>query len=282
MKIINTVADMKSIAKTNRRGAVFTMGALHAGHRALIEQCRSLIGDQGQLVVSVFVNPTQFTNQNDLLKYPRTIESDIQLCESAGVDYLFVPSVDEMYPSGVTLPQLTAGNLGTILEGASRPGHFDAVATVVHRLLDITTPDVTCFGEKDYQQLAVVRAMVKAHHMKCDVVGVATVRDYDGLALSSRNVRLTTEQRAAAVCIPRALEECARIVEATGDTADAIDAGIRVISAEKSAVLDYFEIRSTELAQSPQSGEARALVAVSFGDVRLIDNYPVNIGRVQS
>ena len=210
------------------------------------------------------------------------MESDIQLCEAAGVDYLFTPSVEEMYPTGATLPTLSAGLLGTILEGASRRGHFDAVATVVHRLLDITSPDLTCFGEKDFQQLAVVRAMVAQENIHCDVVGVPTVRDIDGLALSSRNVRLTPEQRAAAVCIPQALMECARIAESTGDVAAAIEAGQRVISAAETAVLDYFVIRALDLSAAPETGPARALVAVSFGDVRLIDNYPVNIGAVQS
>ena len=273
---------MKSVAKAHTRGAVFTMGALHNGHRALIDECRSLIGTEGELVVTIFVNPTQFTNQNDLQKYPRTLESDIPLCEAAGVDYLFAPSVEEMYPAGATLPSLSAGQLGTILEGVSRRGHFDAVATVVHRLLDITSPDVTCFGEKDFQQLAVVRAMVAEQNIPCEVVGVPTVRDVDGLALSSRNVRLTPEHRKAATCIPRALRVCAEIAQQTGDVEVAVEAGKAVISAEKSAVLDYFVIRSIDLADPPESGTARALVAVSFGDVRLIDNYPVNIGPVQS
>ncbi|MEY4347707.1 MAG: hypothetical protein RIS43_126 [Actinomycetota bacterium] len=282
MKVLTTVAEMSAVPKLHRRGAVFTMGALHAGHRALFEKCRTMIGDDGELVVSIFVNPTQFNNPDDLQKYPRTLESDLQLCESAGVDYVFAPSVEEMYPTGADLPHISSGLLGTILEGASRSGHFDAVATVVHRLLDITSPDVTCFGEKDFQQLAVVRAMVEQEKIPCQVIGVPTVRDHDGLALSSRNVRLTVEQRKAAVCIPHALQECARVAENSGDVAAAIAAAKRVIAAEKSAVLDYFVIRSNELGDPPASGSARALVAASFGDVRLIDNYPVNIGAVQS
>lgn len=277
-RVVTTVAELKALSHETTRGAVLTMGALHQGHAQLMRRTRELIGADGLLVVTVFVNPTQFNDPNDLAKYPRTLEADVALCESVGVDVVFAPTVDEMYPAGVELPQFFAGAVGEILEGASRPGHFDAVATVVHRLLSITDADVTCFGEKDYQQLAAVRAMVEQSSLDVQVVGVATVRDSDGLALSSRNVRLTAEERSIATLIPQALFELARVAESTGDVEAAVAAGKAILAKSEFIELDYLVVTSVDLAPAPAAGPARALVAVKLGDVRLIDNVPVNIG----
>ena len=277
MIVINTVHEMQNLDNHRKRGAVFTMGALHEGHLALMKECRRAIGDDGLLVVTIFVNPTQFNDPLDLEKYPRTLVEDVQMCDKAGVDVVFAPSVDEMYPAGQQLSQFSAGVLGTVLEGKSRPGHFDAVATVVHRLLEITKPSVTCFGEKDYQQLAVVREMVNQAGIKCEVRGVPTVRDTDGLALSSRNRLLSAEDRVAARIVPQALELVAASV-ANENVNQAIAAAKALVASEPRPELDYLEVVAPDCGPASRQGEARALIAVRFGAVRLIDNCPVKIG----
>ena len=278
MRVLTTVAEMAALEHASRRGAVFTMGALHAGHVELMRQCRKLIGPDGMLIVTVFVNPTQFGDPKDLENYPRTLEADSALCEAAGVDVLFAPTVQEMYPPGVPLPQFSAGWLGSVLEGRSRPGHFDAVASVVHRLLSITQADVTCFGEKDYQQLVVVRQMVHEAGLNVEVVGVPTVRDDDGLALSSRNIRLSAAARSAAVVIPRALMAVAESAAATGNADEACAAGNAILARQPLLRIDYLVITDVELGPAPATGAARALVAATLDGVRLIDNVPVTIG----
>jgi pantoate--beta-alanine ligase len=252
------------------------MGALHDGHAQLMRECRSLIGEDGLLVVSIFVNPTQFSDPSDLEKYPRTLEADLDLCSRNSVDVVFAPSVEEMTPENLDLPQFSAGALGLTLEGESRPGHFDAVATVVHRLISITEPDVSCFGEKDYQQVAVVRQMIAEAKLDVEIVGVPTVRESDGLAMSSRNVRLSTAERTIASVIPRSLEAC-RLAAIHGVEA-AVAAGLEVLATEPAVSVDYFAIRATDLGEPPAMGEARALVAVNLGSVRLIDNGPIVLG----
>lgn len=278
MQVLTTVAEMQSFGHASRRGAVFTMGALHAGHGELIRRCRELIGADGLLIVTVFVNPTQFGDPTDLANYPRTLEADCALCEAAGVDVVFTPSVEEMYPPQENLPKFSAGRLGAVLEGRSRPGHFDAVASVVHRLLTITQPDVTCFGEKDYQQLAVVRQMVREAGLAVEVVGVPTVRDHDGLALSSRNTRLSASARSAAVAIPRALASVAEKAAETSNAVEACAAGRAILETEPSLQIDYLVVTDNDLGPAPEAGTARALVAVTIDGVRLIDNVPVTIG----
>ena len=277
MIVINTVQEMRNLDTQRKRGAVFTMGALHEGHVELMKECRRAIGADGLLVVTIFVNPTQFTDPRDLEKYPRTLDEDIDLCSKSGVDVVFAPSVEEMYPPGQQLSQLSAGVLGTVLEGKSRPGHFDAVATVVHRLLEITMPSITCFGEKDYQQLAVVREMVSQAGIECEVHGVPTVRDTDGLALSSRNRLLSVEDRKAARIVPQALALLAKSA-ASGEIGQAISSATALVASEPRAKLDYLEVVAPDFGPAPRQGEARALIAVRFGDIRLIDNCPVMIG----
>ncbi len=279
MRVITTVEEMKALSHEARRGAVFTMGALHEGHAQLMRECRQLIGADGLLVVSIFVNPTQFGDASDLENYPRTLDADIALCERNGVDVVFAPSVEEMMPADVVLPQFSAGELGTVLEGKSRPGHFDAVATVVHRLITITEPDVSCFGEKDFQQVVVVRQMVADAQLDVNIVGVPTVRETDGLAMSSRNVHLSAEERRIASVISRSLAAAASVASSGADAA--IAAGLEVLSSEPAVVVDYFDIRGTDLGEAPTTGEARALVAVTLGGVRLIDNAPLTLGLVR-
>jgi pantoate--beta-alanine ligase len=255
------------------------MGALHAGHVALIEECRKSIGKDGTLCVSIFVNPTQFSNSNDLEKYPRTLEADLALCESAGVDVVFTPSVDEIYPAGNPLQKLSAGILGTILEGQNRSGHFDAVSTVVHRLLEILSADVTCFGLKDFQQVAVIRQMIEQTNLNCELVAVETVRDSDGLALSSRNRRLSDEQRKNAVVIPQAITAVA-VALSTGVSIDeALTIGTDLLNTVPEVVVDYLTVRSMQLDVPPMNGPARVLIAAHIGDVRLIDNCAATISE---
>ncbi|MFI9345414.1 pantoate--beta-alanine ligase [Streptomyces sp. NPDC052773] len=182
-----------------------TMGALHEGHATLIRTAREHVGRKGYVVVTVFVNPLQFGAGEDLDRYPRTLEADLKTAEQAGADIVFAPSVDEMYPDGRPEITLRAGAMGERLEGASRPGHFDGMLTVVAKLLHLTRPDVAFFGQKDAQQLALIRRMVRDLNFPVEIVGVPTVREEDGLALSSRNRYLSPQERRTALALSRAL-----------------------------------------------------------------------------
>lgn len=282
MRVLTTAAELSLLPREPRRGAVFTMGALHAGHTALMHRCRDLIGVDGLLIVTIFVNPTQFNDPQDLERYPRTLDADLQICEQAGVDVVFAPAVTEMYPPGVQLPAFSAGDLGTVLEGASRPGHFDAVATVVHRLISLTQPDVTCFGEKDFQQLAVVRRMAGAAGLDCEIVGVPTSREPDGLALSSRNRLLTPAGRAAAPVLQRALLAVADRLRRGSDVAAAVSDARSIIASEPGVTLDYLVVTDESLNTSvmPTAGTpwtGRTLLAAYIDGVRLIDNVPLEV-----
>jgi pantoate--beta-alanine ligase len=188
-----------------RTAVVMTMGALHEGHATLIRTAREHVGRKGYVVVTVFVNPLQFGAGEDLDRYPRTLEADLKTAEQAGADIVFAPSVDEMYPDGRPEITLRAGAMGERLEGASRPGHFDGMLTVVAKLLHLTRPDVAFFGQKDAQQLALIRRMVRDLNFPVEIVGVPTVREEDGLALSSRNRYLSPQERRTALALSRAL-----------------------------------------------------------------------------
>ncbi|GAA3373897.1 pantoate--beta-alanine ligase [Streptomyces sannanensis] len=190
---------------TGRTAVVMTMGALHEGHATLIRAAREHVGRKGFVVVTVFVNPLQFGAGEDLDRYPRTLDADLVIAERSGADAVFAPSVDEVYPGGNPQVRITAGPMGTLLEGASRPGHFDGVLTVVAKLLHLAQPDVAFFGQKDAQQLAVIRRMVRDLNFPVEIVGVPTVREDDGLALSSRNRYLSADERRTALALPRAL-----------------------------------------------------------------------------
>ncbi|MBV7695945.1 pantoate--beta-alanine ligase [Streptomyces sp. TRM70350] len=208
-ELVPTPADLTFVrehhAVPGRTAVVMTMGALHDGHATLIRAARGHVGRDGFVVVTVFVNPLQFGKGEDLDRYPRTLEADLKIAEQAGADVVFAPAVDEVYPGGEPQVRITAGPMGERLEGASRPGHFDGVLTVVAKLLHLTRPDVAFFGQKDAQQLALIRRMVRDLNFGVEIVGVPTVREDDGLALSSRNRYLSPQERRTALALSRAL-----------------------------------------------------------------------------
>ncbi|MFF2849845.1 pantoate--beta-alanine ligase [Streptomyces sp. NPDC058001] len=197
--------DTGTRAGRGRRAVVMTMGALHEGHATLIRSARRLAGPAGEVVVTVFVNPLQFGAGEDLDRYPRTLDADLKIAEQAGADVVFAPAVDEVYPGGEPRIRITAGTLGERYEGASRPGHFDGMLTVVAKMLHLTRPDVALFGQKDAQQLALVRRMVRDLDFGVEIVAVPTAREDDGLALSSRNRYLSPTERRTALALSQAL-----------------------------------------------------------------------------
>ena len=231
-----------------------TMGALHKGHQALIKRAREL---DKEVVVSIFVNPLQFTDAADLEKYPRTPETDIQIATLAGATEVWFPNYEEIYPNEPI--QISAGPVGDLYEGASRPGHFAGVLTVVNRLFEIVKPSAAVFGEKDFQQLW----LIKNHFRKIEIAAVPTVREFDGLALSSRNIRLTESDRAAALIISKALKEPARMHE--------------ILATQPAFKLDYAEIIDEKTFQlaSATTQNKRAIIAGWVNGVRLLDNAVV-------
>ena len=259
--------------------AVFTMGALHKGHQELINQAKGYVekklAGRGKVVVSIFVNPTQFNNPADLEKYPRNLEADLAICKQAGVDVVFVPSSTDMYPTGQTQITIAQPQLAQELEGQSRPGHFVGMLTVVNKLLNITKPVATFFGEKDFQQLALVKLMVSDLNIDVDVIGVPTVRDEDGLALSSRNKRLTNEQRQLATQIPATLALIKHSIAEGHNISKARDLGLEYLANFPELKLDYLELRNQKLEQPTEQESVRALIAVQIGEIRLIDNMTV-------
>lgn len=282
----DTRADLRSAlaarlgdrAQSRSVGFVPTMGALHAGHIALIHRARAEVGADGAVVVSIFVNPTQFAPGEDLDRYPRTLEADLAACAEAGADVVFTPAVEEMYPGGVVDGGVTVdpGLLGTVLEGASRPTHFRGVLTVVAKLFGLVRPDLAVFGQKDYQQLALIRRMAAELCQGVEVVGAETVRETDGLALSSRNRFLDPTQRTQALVLSAALR--AAQGAAAGGADAALQAARAVLDDAAGVELDYLELTGTDLGPAPTSGEARLLVAARVGSTRLIDNVPVHLG----
>ncbi len=259
-------------------GVVMTMGALHAGHAALLAAAR---GSCDSVLVTIFVNPLQFAPTEDLSRYPRTFDADLGLCRRSGADLVFAPTPEVVYPDGDPAVRVTPGPLADILEGASRPGHFDGVLTVVLKLLHLTRPHRTFFGAKDFQQLSLVRRMVRDLDVASDgvpveIVEVPTVREPDGLALSSRNVYLSADDRRAALALSRALRAGSDAAESIG--ADAVlAAGHAVLDAEPGISLDYLALTDPDLGPAPRSGAARLLVAAKVGNTRLIDNIPVRL-----
>jgi pantoate--beta-alanine ligase len=260
-----------------RVGFVPTMGALHDGHLSLMRRARSEVGDDGVVVVSVFVNPTQFGPGEDLDRYPRTLEADLEACAAQGVDVVFTPSVDEVYPLGLAgNVTVDPGPLADVLEGASRPGHFTGVLTVVAKLFGLVRPDVAVFGEKDYQQLALIRRMATDLCLGVEVVGAETVREPDGLAMSSRNRYLDTDARHDAVALSRALFAAQEAAVHGADSA--LGAARAELRATRLVDLDYLEITAPDLGPAPASGPARMLVAARVGSTRLIDNIALELG----
>ncbi|MCW2603495.1 MAG: panC [Pseudonocardiales bacterium] len=255
-------------------GVVLTMGALHDGHRALIAAARAHCAS---VVVTVFVNPLQFGPNEDLAKYPRTTEADIALCTDAGADVLWMPGVEDVYAAGPVQVTVAPGPVAALLEGAVRPGHFDGVLTVVAKFLLLTRADRTFFGEKDYQQLTLVRRMAADLDLPVEVTAVATVREPDGLARSSRNRYLDPQQRAAASAIPRAT--AAGAAAGAGGAQAVAAATAAVLQAQDGLAIDYVSVHSPMLGEAPVDGPARLLVAVRVGPTRLIDNIPVMLGK---
>lgn len=258
-------------AAGERIAFVPTMGALHAGHMALVAQAK-LAGQR--VVVSIFVNPKQFGPNEDLARYPRKELADSRMLAEAGVDLLWMPPVEVMYPEGHATNISVAG-VSEPLDGAARPGHFDGVATVVAKLFNQVKPDVALFGEKDFQQLAVIRRMVADLDFDIDVRGVPTQRDDDGLALSSRNAYLAPEDRAAAVALPRALGVAVRAIEKGDDPATAL-ATARVSLEAAGFEVDYVELVDANSLGAPVAGQPRRLLAAArIAGTRLIDNVAV-------
>jgi len=253
-------------------GFVPTMGAFHDGHVSLMRRARD---ERDAVVVSIFVNPLQFGPGEDLSRYPRDEERDLSMAGELGVDVVFAPTVEEMYPAGEPAVSVDPGPLGDRLEGAVRPGHFRGVATVVAKLFEVVGPSTAYFGEKDAQQLAVIRHMVRDLSFPIDVVGCPTVRELDGLAMSSRNAYLSPVQREAAGCLFLALSEAAEMARGgERDAARLVAAMAREIGATPEARIDYAAVVDEERFEEVGtiSGPARALVAAKFGETHLIDN----------
>jgi pantoate--beta-alanine ligase len=276
LKRIQTIAEMKAACRQLSRvgktlGFVPTMGALHEGHLSLVRASRSRCD---VTAVSIFVNPLQFGPTEDLGKYPRTLERDAGLLEELGVDLLFLPTVDEMYPAGATT-YVHVGGLSDKLDGASRPGHFQGVATVVTKLFEIVRPDCAFFGQKDAAQVAVLRKLVNDLDMDVEIVVRPIVREKDGLAMSSRNVYLTPEQRHQGLVLQRALLRVQKSAdEGERSTERLAEIGKQAIAEEPGARLDYFAIVDPETLDPVADVAKGALVAVAayFGATRLIDN----------
>lgn len=261
------------------RGVVLTMGALHDGHMSLVQRARAAV-QQGTVLVTIFVNPTQFAANEDFSTYPRTLEADIALCTEHGVDAVFAPGVDDIYPPDTPVRHYEPGELGDELEGKARPGHFNGVLTVVSRLLQLTAADVTCFGEKDYQQFVLVQRLNALEPALAHVqfIGVPTARAVDGLALSSRNRYLSAEEREQALAIPRCIElvqqACAEGISAQSAALE----GFNALVLAPGITVDYVTVRGVDLGPAPVRGIGRVLVAARVGSTRLIDNAEVILG----
>lgn len=279
IRIFNYIADLQSFLMTKRDsglsvGLVPTMGALHEGHLSLIRCAKK---ENDIVVASVFVNPVQFNNPVDLEKYPRTPEKDVALLDSAGCDAVFMPSVEEMYPTEVT-DRYDFGAVEHVMEGACRPGHFNGVAIVVRRLFEIVKPDRAYFGEKDFQQQAIIRKLVEDYNINLEIVPCGIVREEDGLAMSSRNMRLKAEERAIAPMIYKVLQETVAQVKVMSP-AEMKDSALKKYSEIKQFDVEYVEI-ADETTLQPVAGwrdseHARIFVALQLGAVRLIDNLRI-------
>lgn len=279
MQVVTKISELKQVvhaAKANGKmvGLVPTMGYLHEGHLTLMRQARA---EQGLVIATLFVNPLQFGPQEDYADYPRDLERDCKLAESTGIDVLFAPSVDEMYPAGggKTLTYVDVNEITTTLCGASRPGHFRGVATVVSKLFNISEADVAYFGQKDAQQVAVIRRMAEDLNMNVKIVAVPIVREADGLAMSSRNKYLDPGQRQAALVLSRSLDKALNLLTAgVRDSAEILAAMRGMIESEPLAKVDYIEIVDSLTLKSVDMIESPVLLAlaVRFGKTRLIDN----------
>ncbi len=282
MRIIKSIADLRACLEIFRRegkkiGLVPTMGFLHVGHMQLVSRAKA---ENDVTVVSIFVNPLQFGANEDLARYPRDLERDSTLLKNAGVDFLFAPEVTDMYPRPM-LTVVDVPEIGRQLEGEVRPGHFAGVATVVTKLFNIVQPHAAYFGEKDYQQVALIKRMVEDLAQPVDVVAVPTVREADGLACSSRNVYLSETERAAAVIVPRTLDEAARLyTEGCDDPVELEAALTRFVASEPLASAEVVAVRNPETLEpltSLQSAPALVALFVRIGSTRLLDNRVIGL-----
>ena len=280
MKVVNSIKELRENLSQERLekrsiGLVPTMGALHAGHISLVERC---VRENDVCVVSVFVNPTQFNDKHDLETYPRTLEADCALLEAAGCHYVFAPSVEEMYPEPDTRV-FNLGRVAEVMEGAMRPGHFNGVAQVVSKLFYIVEPDNAYFGEKDFQQIAVIRAMVKQLNIPVKINACPIKREADGLALSSRNTRLTPELRQKAPLIARTLKESTTFAPGKS-VQDVIDFVVNTINADPDMRVEYYEIVDGNTLEAikdwSETDYPVGCITVFCGEVRLIDNIKYN------
>ena len=278
-RVVHTRADLEA-ARAGRFGdtaVVMTMGALHDGHLALVQAARQAAKT---VIVTIFVNPLQFGPGEDFERYPRSLEADVKLCETLDVDVVFAPSAEEVYPGGPPEVTVQPGPMGELLEGAFRPGHFGGMLTVVNKLINLTGPDLAYFGQKDAQQLALIRRMALDFNLPVEIVGVRTVREPDGLALSSRNRYLSPDERQTALALSRALAE-----GATRPTAAGIRAAARTVLDEAAAAdpplaLDYLALvdpGSFHEVPDDHTGNAILAVAARVGATRLIDNVPLTV-----
>lgn len=276
MKIVNSIQELKRYLAEERQhnkqiGFVPTMGALHNGHLSLVKRC---VEENDVCVVSIFVNPTQFNDKNDLATYPRTLDNDCSLLEPAGCNYVFAPAEAEMYPEPDTRT-FDFGTVSAVMEGARRPGHFNGVAQIVSKLFYAVEPDNAYFGEKDFQQIAVIRAMVKQLNIPVKINACPILREADGLALSSRNVRLTPEQRQKAPLIARTLKESTNFA-AGKSVQEVIDYVVNTINADPVMRVEYYEIVDGNTMESIKNWSdtdyAVGCITVYCGEVRLIDN----------
>lgn len=277
MKTVYTINELKQeLASVDMSGVGFvpTMGALHAGHRSLVEKARK---ECETVVVSVFVNPTQFNDKNDLKHYPRTPEADEALLEAAGADIVFMPSVEEVYPEPDTRI-FDFGQIDKVMEGATRPGHFNGVAQVVSRLFDMVNPAKAYFGEKDFQQIAVIKAMVKQLGLEVEIVECPIIRGEDGLALSSRNTLLTAEHRAAAPHIYATIKQCAEKMQ-TMTPAELCEWVKSEVESNPLLKVIYFQavdaLSMQQISAWSESERVQGCIAVQAGEIRLIDNIRI-------
>jgi pantoate--beta-alanine ligase len=282
MKIVRSKDDLRTlrrswIFKGERVAVVPTMGALHAGHLSLVEEARA---QADRVIVTIFVNPKQFNNPEDLTNYPRTEHEDARKLERFAVDAIYVPDGDQMYPEGFSSTVSVTG-LTDVLCGAHRPGHFDGVATVVTKLFLQTSADFACFGEKDFQQLQVVRRMARDLDIPIEVVGCPTIREIDGLAMSSRNLLLSDQARSRAATLNAVMEDMAEALSAGAVIADLLPEAKRRLSAAGFGEIDYLELRTNDTLRLIDRADApaRLFAAVFMAGVRLIDNIDVPVAR---
>jgi len=270
--------DVRAAHLHHPSAVVMTMGALHKGHAQLMNVARKNLDSQGagHLTATIFVNPLQFGVGEDLDAYPRTFEADVALCAAAGVDVIFAPTPAVMYPNGDPQVTLAPGILGEQFEGAARPGHFSGMLTVVNKLLNLTAADTAYFGEKDYQQLTLIRRMVRDLELSAQIVGVPTVRADDGLALSSRNAYLSTEQRAIALMIPAAIRDGVNAARSGAEAQEVRDVALARLQQVDGLQVEYVAVTDPLMGPPPEQGEARLIITATVGKTRLLDNSRID------